>query len=210
MRFVGLLLCIHLTIVSSSAIIGLKTSNSVILSSTKSLIHNGIILSRNFDRIHQLHDNLLLGIVGDTTDCHTVLTKCKYVCDEYYYKFNSHINSKALANYCRSFIAQSLRKSRLQVDILIAGCDGPDNIPCLFRIDNIGSLQQIDYGVIGSNSHESVLSLIDKNWCTTAPNHDKGMDIINKCWNSLRYRSKNDVGDISIKFLISYNIPKYK
>ena len=61
----------------------------------------------------------------------------------------------------RSIIARKLRDSPLQVSCIVCGWDDVTDSPCIFWLDNIGSLQKVPYAVHGRDSM-LILSILDQ------------------------------------------------
>jgi 20S proteasome alpha/beta subunit len=50
-------------------LIGLVTKDAAIISSTRTLSTNGVTMKGDFDWIHQIGGNILVGLHGDPSDC---------------------------------------------------------------------------------------------------------------------------------------------
>jgi 20S proteasome alpha/beta subunit len=138
----------------ASLLIGVVTSDSVILSSNNVLSKNGVAMRGDFDWIRQLGDDCLVGVQGDSSDCDFLLSQLESSNRDHQMTFGRSAPCRSVAHLCRRIIAQYLRSKQLKVSVLIAGWNYNTNRPSLFWLDSIGTtFLIICEGVIGLFSH---------------------------------------------------------
>jgi 20S proteasome subunit beta 4 len=87
-------------------------------------------------------------------------------------------------------MAQFLRKSPYQVNMLIGGVDKQDEKPSLYWMDYLGTLQKVNYGAQGYCSN-FVLSTMDCHW-KEGMTVEEGKELMRRC-----------IAELNIRFLIS-------
>ena len=168
--------------IECSTILGVKTSDSVLLSSTCDFAPGNTMMRSDYDWIEYINDNTLIGLHGDSADCQTLLENLKAADRDYRlntadifeididinyslennekYKKLLNIPPASLAYYCRKIIADMLRKRPLNVNCIIGGWDHDKCKPCLFVIDRLASIREVPFAVHGQE-FLTVLTLMD-------------------------------------------------
>merc|ERR1712232_137520 len=101
----------------------------------------------------------------------------------------TNLSVKSQANFCRSELADALRKGPYQVNLLLGGFD-EGNGPSLYFMDYLASLEKLNYGSHGYASN-FCLSIMDKEHRDDL-NEDQALKIIDQC-----------IHEIHTRFLIS-------
>ena len=127
----------------ASLLIGVVTSDSVILSSNNVFSKNGVAIRGDFDWIRQLGDDCLIGVQGDSSDCDFLLSQLESSNRDHQMTFGRSAPCRSVAHLCRRIIAQYLRSKQLKVSVLIAGWNYNTNRPSLFWLDSIGTTSLI-------------------------------------------------------------------
>lgn len=132
----------------ASLLIGVVTSESVILSSNNVFSKNGVAMRGDYDWIRQMGDDCLVGVQGDSSDCDFLLSQLESSNRDHQMTFGRSAPCRSLAHLCRRIIAQNLRSKQLKVSVLIAGWDCDTNCPSLFWLDSIGMASLIFWKVV--------------------------------------------------------------
>ena len=87
-------------------------------------------------------------------------------------------------------MADFLRKSPYQVNMLLGGVDEDEGVPSLYYLDYMGTLQKIDYGAQGYAGN-FILSTMDCHWKPDMT-VEEGLELMRKC-----------ILELNIRFMIS-------
>ena len=91
---------------------------------------------------------MALAGAGDPADrvmfCDTIQKNIQY----YKYRVNYKLSTHAIANYTRTFLADSLRERMYACDSLIGGFDKEDGAS-LYYLDYLATLQKLDKAAFG-------------------------------------------------------------
>jgi hypothetical protein len=147
---------------SASVLFGFVTKDAAYLSSTGQYETGGVVRTNSMEWITPLGENMIVGVVGDSSDCDFLRGKLEAANVEHKLSYDGEsLRCEAMANYCRGIIAKYLRSpNALNVECMIAGCDAA-GAPVLFWLDSIGSIQKVPYGAFGKDS-AMVLSTLDR------------------------------------------------
>jgi len=96
------------------------------------------------------------------------------------------LSTKAQANFCRSELAEALRRGPYQVNILLGGYDESSDAASLYFLDYLGTLQKIPYGAQGYASY-FCLSTMDREY-RSGLDETAALAIVEKCINEMRTR----------------------
>ncbi|BAM38706.1 proteasome subunit beta type 2 [Theileria orientalis strain Shintoku] len=169
----------------------------------------GVITMKNDDdgKIMQIDDSkllLLAGPLGDRSQFGEYIRKSVHYLR---YKTSFNMTTKSMAHFVRQQLAEYLRKSPYQVDLLVAGYDFDG--PQLFWVDYLASSTSIDRAVHGYGGN-LLRGLLDKEYHENLTVED-AVRLLKKCRHEVKNRfllsqsnfrakviDKNGVHDVSI------------
>ena len=209
MHHITLLLCLFAIqsklINGNNSIFGIKTKDSVYISATSTVSHNGVTLLENYKWIRMIGTNVIIGLHGDISDCDDCFSWIQSRNKIHELEFNGRsLDCKSIAYLCRNLIASKLRTNqRMNVQILIGGYNLKINQPQLYWIDDIGSIQLVDNFAVHGKETPFILSLLDQH-INILSNHEKNlnhhpydyMNLIKNIWIQSHKRSNQRI-DIS-------------
>ena len=108
--------------------------------------------------------NALIGLVGDPSDCQALYDELYGENKQHEMNFNGRsLSCSQIASKCRSLIIEKLRdpRQRYQVLTIVAGWDHIKDQPCIYWLDNIGSMKKVPYAAHG-DEFTFILSLLDQ------------------------------------------------
>jgi 20S proteasome subunit beta 4 len=113
------------------------------------------------------------------------------------YKFRNNLTlgTHATANFVRGELADALRSSPYQVNLLLGGVD--EEGPALYFLDYLASMDKLEYAAHGYCAY-FCLSILDKYYKKDLT-LEQGIDIIEKCITELRARFIINSPDFVIK-----------
>lgn len=148
------------------SVVGLCGKDWVLIAADSSVSSSIICMSEEYDRICEIDGRNILAMCGETGDS---LQLSEYIQGNvalYGYRNSVKLNTDAVAHYIRSVMAESIRESPYEVNMLLGGCDedakGEANA-ALYYIDYMGTLQKIPFGAQGYCGY-FVMSIFDKNY----------------------------------------------
>lgn len=181
----------------------------VLLATDKAVMTSIIKLQDSDDKTVRLSDTQIIASCGDNHDRKTFskLVKCNL---EYYYYLNGNrLSTNEVASYTRSLLAEGIRKSPYQCNVLVAGYDSDG--PKLFWIDYLGSMTQVTKGAHGYGAY--FLYGIMDNCYKKNFGYEDGEKCIRNCIKELKTRflvnmvdfnvykiSRNGIEDVSSAF----------
>lgn len=122
---------------------------SVVIAADQSNARSIITYQSNLDKIKELTSHSAMGVAGPNCD---LVSFTEYVAKNLaLYEFNHDgmkLSTKAQANFCRSELAEALRKGPYQVNILLGGHDQDDGAS-LWYMDYLASMQKVKFGAHG-------------------------------------------------------------
>lgn len=102
------------------------------------------------------------------------------------FRTSHELSVEATAQFTRTELAQFLRKSPYQVNLLIAGYDTHEGVSKLYWMDYLGTLQQVTKGAHGYAAY-FVNSVLDNNFNHNMKLED-GIATLRKCIQELKTR----------------------
>ena len=191
-------------------IFGITGKDFVILAADKSVAQSIIKMQDDDKKIVSIGENQLLSCSGEVSTRKEFVKLAKANLNYNYYKYNNRLLTSEAANYTRSLVSESLRsRNPMQVASLIAGVD--DGKPCLYLIEQLGSIEKVTKGVLGYASY-FLYGLMDDCYKSDF-SLDEGKDCIRKCIQELKTRflinivnfdvfviTSNGVNDVSSEF----------
>lgn len=180
-----LLLLVFLLLKSvEGTILGLVTSESVIVAATSVLAGANLKLKSNHDGITVLGvtsssidadiegEHVLVALCGDHSDCASTLAELEFVCNQHIKSYNFVLSCESIAQFYRKIVTDSLNKShQLKVDALIGGYSPSKQRPILYRIDAAGALQDVKYAAHGPET-QLILGYFDNYYGTEIDEED--------------------------------------
>ncbi len=119
-------------------------------------------MEQSFEWIYQVGARIVIGLEGDPSDCEYIKCVVYSFQRDHYLKFGKDVSVSTLAYFLRNKISDALRsKHPLEVNTIVAGWDSIKNKPQLFWLDNIGSIQTVDYCTHGRYT-PFILSVLDR------------------------------------------------
>ncbi|GCA62376.1 proteasome B-type subunit [Kipferlia bialata] len=142
------------------SVFGFQGEGYVCLAGDARAINSIFVLKQHHDKIVQVSDRMLLAMVGEAGDTEQLSEFVKVNLRLLELRLG-HLSTHMAANWLRTKMAESLRKSPYQVNCLLAGMDA--ETPALYHLDFYGTLAKLSFGAHGYCGH-FLLSLFDKHW----------------------------------------------
>ena len=200
-RFLLFSLPIHLSTASSSAVIGIRTEDSVILSTPRVRISStgSMVLDNDYDGISPLSEYVAIAVSGVSSDADELETVVKRSCSRYQQMHSSVLTPKSAATLCRNIISSRLRSSRpFSVGTLIGGWDSVSNKPELYWLDNLGTMHEMGFAAHGADV-DLILGHLDSRWKPANYSEQDGIDATDTCWSVVGSRSVTKTGGCCAK-----------
>ena len=140
-----------------AVLMGMVTSDTVLLSSTSDFAPNKVRMKDDFDMMENFGNTMLVAFQGDPTICTIVCDYLKRSCDEYYLNSKKKLSCASIAHLCQNVIAEHLLGSN--INLLIAGIESGK--PRLYTVDNVGAKKYVPFAVFGSD-FPFVFSYLDR------------------------------------------------
>jgi 20S proteasome subunit beta 4 len=147
------------------------------------------------DKIMALDSHKLLGAVGPVGDRVHFTEYVQRNLKLYKFRNNLTLGTHATANFVRGELADALRSSPYQVNLLLGGVD--EEGPALYFLDYLASMDKLEYAAHGYCAY-FCLSILDKYYKKDLT-LEQGIDIIEKCITELRARFIINSPDFVIK-----------
>lgn len=142
------------------SVVGLCGKDWVLVAADSSVSSSIICMSEEYDRICEIDKRNVLAMSGETGDS---LQLSEYIQGNvalYRFRNSVELSTEAMSHFVRSVMAEAIRKSPYEVNMLLAGHDGK---PALFYLDYLGTLQKVPYAAQGYCGY-FVMSIFDKNY----------------------------------------------
>jgi len=176
-------------------LIGIKGADFVIVASDTTAARSIVSMKKDYDKMYELSDKLLMAVVGDSGDA---VQFSEYIAKNiqlYKMRNGYELSPHAAANFTRRNLAEALRSSSpYHVNLLMAGHNDSAG-PELYYMDYLSSLVKLPFAVHGYGSFFS-LSIMDRYYRDNL-NKEEALDIIQKC-----------VDEIHRRFIV--NMPQFK
>jgi 20S proteasome subunit beta 3 len=124
-------------------------------------------IARDFQRVHQIHPTLYIGLPGLITDVQTVLNKLRFRANIYALREERAIRPQTFANMCSAMLYER-RFGPYFVEPIIAGLDrkvGPDGkdvyVPYVTAMDLIGAGVETPDFVVGGTSSDKLYGVCE-------------------------------------------------
>ncbi|XP_954530.1 proteasome subunit beta type 2, putative [Theileria annulata] len=171
---------------------------------------SSIVTLKNDDesKIMQIDDSKLLLLAGPSGDRMQFGEYIRKSVHYHRYKTSFSMTTKSMAHFVRQQLAEYLRKSPYQVDLLVAGFD--NNGPKLYWIDYLASSTEVDRAVHGYGGH-FLRGLLDKEYHENLT-VEEAVSMLKKCRHEVKNRfllgqsnfrakiiDKNGVHDVDIE-----------
>eukprot|EP01112_Ceratiomyxa_fruticulosa_P014027 TRINITY_DN3991_c0_g1_i1.p1 TRINITY_DN3991_c0_g1~~TRINITY_DN3991_c0_g1_i1.p1 ORF type:complete len:213 (+),score=43.70 TRINITY_DN3991_c0_g1_i1:307-945(+) len=137
------------------------------------------------EKVYRIDNNKLLAAVGESGDR---VQFCEYIVRNaqlYTLRNNYPLSTKACAHYIRGELAESIRRSPYNVNLILAGVDKEVG-PSIYYMDYLGSMQKMNFAVHGYAAH-FLLSLLDRHYKADL-SLDQGVELLRRCVNELKTR----------------------
>lgn len=173
---------------------GIQGKDFILMASDRSVARSIMKLQDSDDKMTILSDNQIMAACGEIADRKDFshLLKCEL---EYYYFVNGHrLNTDEVANYTRSSVAENLRKSPMQANLLIAGYDTDG--PKLYWMDYLGSCQKVTRGAHGYGAH-FLYGILD-NFYRKDLDYNTAVDCFSACIYELKKRFVINMVDFTV------------
>ncbi|KAF8822287.1 putative proteasome subunit beta type 2 [Cardiosporidium cionae] len=165
-------------------LIGIAGKDFVLIACDQTVGYHHLRLAHGYDKILEIDSNKLLGFAGNLGDSHQFGEYVRKNVHLYRYINSSVLGTHATANFTRNELAYSLRKSPLEIDILLAGVDKDG--PNLYWIDYLASMVNIKKGAQGPGA-SLVYGILDDLYREDLTEED-ALNIINLCAAELKKR----------------------
>ncbi|MCY0867950.1 MAG: proteasome subunit beta [Desulfurococcus sp.] len=130
-------------------VVGLKTSEGVVLASEKRLTYDGFILSRNARKIHMVTSRVGVGFAGLMGDVNFLVRLLKLEAKNYELQHGREIKARSLAKLL-SVILYSYKLIPMLTEVVVGGYD--NDTPSIYILDPVGSLIEEKYAALGSGA----------------------------------------------------------
>mmetsp|Transcript_30770 Transcript_30770/g.46667 ORF Transcript_30770/g.46667 Transcript_30770/m.46667 type:complete len:201 (-) Transcript_30770:146-748(-) len=171
-------------------VLAITYKGGVVLAADQSNARSIISYQSNLDKIKELTSHSAMGVAGPNCD---LVRFTEYIAKNLaLYQLNhdgTQLSTKAQANFCRSELADALRKGPYQVNLLLGGFDEKAG-PSLYFMDYLAALEKVNFGSHGYAS-SFCLSIMDKEYREDLSEED-ALKIIDYC-----------IHEIHTRFLIS-------
>ncbi|KAF7490559.1 Proteasome subunit beta type-2 [Sarcoptes scabiei] len=162
------------------ALIGIQFKDFVLLAADRMNMFSIIVVKHDVDKIHRLHDHLLMAVSGEPGDS---IQFAEYISKNIkLYRMRNgfdlspasaaHFTQRNLANYLRS-------RTPYHVNLLIGGYNTRTQEPSLYHMDYLATSVQVPFGVHGYGG-SFVLGLLDRIYkadCSV----EEGIEMMKKC-----------------------------
>jgi 20S proteasome alpha/beta subunit len=165
------------------SVVGLCGPEWVLVAADSSLSSSIICMSEDYDRIAEIDGRHLLGMSGETGDCQQLSEYIQGNVALYRYRNSVELSTNEISHYLRSVLAEALRKSPYEVNVLLAGYDGKAS---LYYLDYLGTLQKIPYGAQGYSAY-FVMGVFDKHF-KAGMSLDEGKKLMKVALDQIRQR----------------------
>lgn len=132
-------------------IVGISGKDFVVLAGTTAISRSIVMMKNDFDRIFQLDDHKLLAFTGEPGD---TVQFCEFIHKNmqlYYYQNGIRLGPEGAANYTRNTLAEGLRSSPYQANLLLAAFDEHEG-SSLYFIDYLASKHKVKHASHGYGS----------------------------------------------------------
>mmetsp|Transcript_3996 Transcript_3996/g.4615 ORF Transcript_3996/g.4615 Transcript_3996/m.4615 type:complete len:201 (+) Transcript_3996:42-644(+) len=175
-------------------VLAITFKGGVVLAADQSNARSIITYQSNIDKVKELSSHSAIGVAGPNCD---LVNFTQYIAKNLaLYRLNHDglkLSTKAQANFCRSKLAEALRKGPYQVNVLLGGYD-EDVGGSLYYMDYLAALEKVDFGCHGHAS-SFCLSIMDREFRKDL-DEEEAINIIDHC-----------IDEIHTRFLI--NQPNY-
>mmetsp|Transcript_10975 Transcript_10975/g.21492 ORF Transcript_10975/g.21492 Transcript_10975/m.21492 type:complete len:192 (-) Transcript_10975:1328-1903(-) len=163
---------------------GFVGKDFVILGCDRAARFSIVRLKDDEDKITALDGNKLLAAAGEVYDRVALTEVVQRNMHLYYYRNSVPLTTHATAHYIRNTLAESLRSSPYQANLILAGVDEAG--PSLYYIDYLGTLQKLSKAAQGYASH-FLYGLMDNYWRQDL-SIEEGMELVKRCVHEMRTR----------------------
>lgn len=181
-------------------LIGVCTSDGVILSGSKTLLMGSTVLSRDHECVRRLHPDscLLLAVEGDPSDCDDLVCRIQQVNDRHRMQFGQDLPLVALAAFAGRYMHEQIRRSPLRCRLLLGGVDCRTCKPELYWIDETAAVQKVRYGAQGRDVAIvlSTLDQLDREQRLDAGAVARGLACVQSCWQGVERRTEKSIGNL--------------
>src|SRR3989344_5811956 len=179
----------------SDSLIGLVGADYVLIAADTTTARSVLKMKLDDDKIMALDSHKLLGAVGPVGDRVHFTEYVQRNLKLYKFRNNLTLGTHATANFVRGELADALRSSPYQVNLLLGGVD--EEGPALYFLDYLASMDKLEYAAHGYCAY-FCLSILDKYYKKDLT-LEQGIDIIEKCITELRARFIINSPDFVIK-----------
>jgi 20S proteasome subunit beta 4 len=166
----------------------------ILMASDRSVARSIVKLQDSDDKMKILSDNQIMAACGEVSDrkSFTKLVSCEL--EYYYYVHGNRLNTDEVANFTRTTMAENLRKSPVQANVIIAGydIDGPK----LYWMDYLGSSQKVTKAAHGYGGH--FLYGIMDNFYKKDFDYDTAVECVRACIFELKKRFLISLVDFTV------------
>mmetsp|Transcript_18920 Transcript_18920/g.26350 ORF Transcript_18920/g.26350 Transcript_18920/m.26350 type:complete len:193 (+) Transcript_18920:72-650(+) len=174
-------------------LLGLVGKDYVMTVADRAQARSIVVFKHDEDKIFELDSNIVMATAGPQGDRANFAEYIQRNIQLYKYRNDLSLTTKGAANFTRTELAQFLRKSPYQVNLLMGGYDEKVG-PSLYYMDYLGSMHKMDFASHGYGSYFT-LSIFDK-YYKKGMDLDQGKEVMKKC-----------IKELQTRFLI--NCPKF-
>jgi 20S proteasome subunit beta 4 len=161
----------------AETLLGLVGDGYVLMAADQEASRSIIIYKSDEDKLVELDSTKLLGIVGPTGDRVHFSEYIQKNLHLYALRSGVSLSTHATAKFTRNELANALRQSPKQVNLLIGGVQEKDGAQ-LYYCDYLGSMHQVPFGAHGYAGHFAY-SIFDR-YYKKSMNLEEGIEVIRK------------------------------
>ncbi|MES1907955.1 MAG: hypothetical protein MHM6MM_000979 [Cercozoa sp. M6MM] len=186
------------------ALFGFTGADFVLIAGDAVQLRSIFKLKDNLDKLVQLDEHKILACAGPNGDVSAfsdfILRNMEL---ERFRNHGQRMSTHATANFTRHALAQALRRSPYQVNMLIGGYDKNAG-PSLYFMDYLASMQKVTRGAQGYIAY-FVNGLLDRLW-KEGMTQEEGLEVARKCVHEIKKRFLVDLVRFQVKIITADGI----
>lgn len=167
------------------SVFGISGRDFVLLAADTSQARSIVVLKTDEDKILKLDDHKIFAMAGENGDRTAFSEYIQKNLHLYYYRNDLTLSTRAAANYTRKELAEALRSSPYNVNLLLAGHDSEEGAS-LYFLDYLASMAKVPFGAHGYAGF-FLSGLLDRYWKKDM-NREEVLALADRCINELQTR----------------------
>jgi 20S proteasome subunit beta 4 len=132
----------------SDSVFGFSGKDFVLVAADTATARSIVLLKNDEDKIVKIDSHKVFATSGDAGDRVQFCEFIKKNLDLYYYRNDLTLSTRAVANFTRKELAEALRQSPYNVNLLIAGWDEEEGAT-LYYSDYLANMSKVPHGAHG-------------------------------------------------------------